>query len=41
VKGIPEFARDPEILPFHEAVLDRAADTLASFDLVAIVAGAV
>jgi hypothetical protein len=41
VEGIPELGNNEQVLALHDTLVDRALDTLASLDLVAVVACAV
>jgi hypothetical protein len=41
VEGVPELGNDEQVLALHDALIDRTLDTLASLDLVAVVACAV
>jgi hypothetical protein len=41
VEGVPELGDDEQVLALHDALVNRTLDTLASLDLVAVVACAV
>lgn len=41
VERVPELGNNEQVLALHDTLVDRTLDTLASLDLVAVVAGAV